>query len=57
MAKVIKPKTVKQVKPKMVRTMFEDEQYEYKKGGQKITFMSEKQIKEFLAAGGELEFI
>ena len=33
MAKVTKPKTVKQVKPKMVRTMFEDEQYEYKTGG------------------------
>lgn len=33
MAKVTKPKKVKQVKPKMVRTMFEDEQYEYKTGG------------------------
>jgi hypothetical protein len=37
--------------------LMDDEENEYKKGGQKITFMSEKQIKEFLAAGGELEFI
>ena len=35
----------------------EDEVNEYKKGGEKITFMSEKQIKAFLAAGGELKFI
>jgi antirestriction protein len=33
MAKTTKSKKVKQVKPKMVRTMFEDEQYEYKNGG------------------------
>ena len=35
----------------------EDEVNEYKKGGEKITFMSEEQIKAFLAAGGELKFI
>jgi len=35
----------------------EEEENEYKKGGEKITFMSEKQIKAFLAAGGELKFI
>lgn len=35
----------------------EEEVNEYKKGGEKITFMSEKQIKAFLAAGGELKFI
>lgn len=35
----------------------EDEVNEYKKGGEKITFMSEKQIKAFLASGGELKFI
>lgn len=35
----------------------ENEVNEYKKGGEKITFMSEKQIKAFLAAGGELKFI
>ena len=35
----------------------EDEVNDYKKGGEKITFMSEKQIKAFLAAGGELKFI
>jgi hypothetical protein len=35
----------------------ENEVNKYKKGGEKITFMSEKQIKAFLAAGGELKFI
>jgi hypothetical protein len=35
----------------------EEEVNEYKKGGEKITFMSEKQIKAFLASGGELKFI
>jgi hypothetical protein len=28
-----------------------------KKGGEKVTYMSEKQIREFLAAGGELEYL
>lgn len=28
-----------------------------KEGGEKITYMSEKQIREFLAAGGELEYL
>lgn len=37
--------------------LMDDEENEYKNGGEKITFMSEKQIKEFLAAGGKLEFI
>lgn len=29
----------------------------FKEGGEKITYMSEKQIREFLAAGGELEYL
>ena len=35
----------------------DDEQYNYAKGGEKITYMSENQIKAFMAAGGQVEFL
>tara|TARA_R110000868_G_scaffold94939_5_gene261408 strand:- start:1225 stop:4536 length:3312 start_codon:yes stop_codon:yes gene_type:complete len=33
------------------------EQYNYAKGGEKITYMSEDQIRAFMAAGGQVEFL
>ena len=47
-----KPKTLTKEQQEAI-----DKANEYKKGGEKITFMSEEQIKAFLAAGGELKFI
>jgi len=35
----------------------DDEQYNYAKGGEKITYMSEDQIRAFMAAGGQVEFL
>ena len=35
----------------------EEEAYNYAKGGEKITYMSENQIKAFMAAGGQVEFL
>jgi len=35
----------------------EEEEYNYAKGGEKITYMSENQIRAFMAAGGQVEFL
>ena len=35
----------------------EEDELTYAKGGEKITYMSEDQIRAFMAAGGQVEFL